>query len=278
MIQQLPAFPAPPLFYVDDVAQDIVAQYAFRNNSLLNEADPSQSATLSGATTATAGRLKTTNTSTSTYSMPVDYFGAGDFTMECNFKVASVSGEALPLMTHWHNGGITNANNRYSIGISADLSVLSTFATSQAAYAYTVRKSEQKIQLNRDHHLVIERWDGIFRVYIDGVLYNTWEQSAPLWATTGNMLNGNYYAASGYGQREVWNIRIANTALQRKSPTSKHKTFQAHQPVGFEKLVKAARFRWAWYAVGRCYVGWRKLYFRRPCWCRYRGCERCLDT
>src|SRR5690606_34712399 len=142
---------------VDDVAHDIVAQYAFRNNSLLNEADPSQSATLSGATTATAGRLKTTNTSTSTYSMPVDYFGAGDLTMECNFKVASGSGDALASMAHSHDGGITSANNRYSIGISADLSVLSTCATSQAASAYTVRKREPKIQLSRDHHLVIER-------------------------------------------------------------------------------------------------------------------------
>lgn len=189
----------------------ILHQWTFRENIPVDEITGQSNFILQNAGYA-RGRIVTTTASSSNYYVPVDYFGAADFTMECNFRVGSITNH-VDLMTQHYSSSVTNANNRYAIRVLNGGSIQVLFNATSGAF--TERKSAALVALNRDYHLVVERLDGVITAYLDGVSVLSFTMDTPLWATVDNKISGRTDNETGYGAREIWNIRIASKALYK---------------------------------------------------------------
>lgn len=204
-------------YYTADEAADIVYQMSGRRSSTANEVDGAPLALVKS--NMYNGKLFVSNLATATYLAAVDYFGAGDFTMECKFMSESaISGTGILLMSHWYNGSSVNDNNRWIVLVFPDGSLQVVFANSNVGGDYTIRTTAANvIKVNNSNirqHIVIERYNGIIKVFVDGIERLSWEQAAPLWATSGNLIK-NTYNGTGYGQHRIWDIRIAKRAMYR---------------------------------------------------------------
>lgn len=205
-------------YYDAAVANDIVYQMGGRRNSTVNEVN-GQPMALTKANIYN-GKVFVSNAAAAIYSASVDYFGAGDFTLECkaSFETA-VTGDAVLLMSHWHNGGITHTNNRWTVACLPNGRLQVVFARSQAAGDYTAYVSANAVftpGTNKRHHIVVERYNGTIKAFVDGVEVLSWSQPDALWAVSGNFIR-NTYGGTGYGQHRIWDIRIAKRAMYRHS-------------------------------------------------------------
>ena len=204
----------PGEFYTPEVAADIVYQMSGRRSSTVNEVNGNPLAL--NKSNMYNGKLFVSNNSAATYSTPIDYFGAGDFTMECKYVAESaITGDAIILMSNWHNGGQVNADNKWLICHLPNGSLRVLFTRSMALNDYvTMTTAAGIISLNRRHHIVIERYNGIIKVFVDGIERLSWSQPGALWSTSNNKIR-NTYNGVGHGQHRIWDIRIAKRALYR---------------------------------------------------------------
>src|SRR5690606_26688204 len=201
MIKQLPAFPAPPRYYSEDVAQDIVAQFAFRNNSLQNEAAPLKSMVLSGATIS-GGQLQTTALA-NTYQFHCPYFGAGDFTVECKITFTQwgssvghyilcqhAAGDKVTVRNSWMFRASNTGTNKFFQWIENRMGVTS-YNTAESAPFF--------VQLNKEYHAVVERFDGVTRIFVDGFLYGQFASAEPLVESPDNVFSESW-DLTGFGR------------------------------------------------------------------------------
>lgn len=201
--------------YTDAIAADIVYQMTGRRSSTVNEKNGVPM--VLNKSNMYNGKLFVSNLNgTAYYSAPVDYFGAGDFTLECKLTVESnISGEGLLVMSHWYNGSATNNNNRWIVCILPNGAIQVVFARSAAAGDYTVRATATgTIVQNKRYHIVVERYNGIIKLFVNGVEKLSWSQPEPLWATSGNKIS-NTFNGSSYAQHRIWDIRIAKRAMYK---------------------------------------------------------------
>ncbi|QTH80456.1 hypothetical protein PA10_00258 [Pseudomonas phage pPa_SNUABM_DT01] len=202
--------------YPTDVLADIISQFTFKNNSIVDEKSK-RNLTFTGGASVVDGQAVVPHGTGKYTQVAIDYFGAGDFTYEIHFtRTNPVSGEGMVLPCHWANGGLTSDDNRFSVLVAPDGSIGVCFATSGAAGAYTWRASAANVVgvLNREYHVVVERYNGIIKVFVDRVEVLSWSQPAPLWATTGNYLRDTYSGTGNAGHK--WrNLRVAKRALYK---------------------------------------------------------------
>lgn len=200
--------------YTDEVAADIVYQMSGRRSSTVNEVNGSPLAL--NKSNMYNGKLFVSNDVAASYSAPIDYFGAGDFTMECKYVLESaITGTGVFLMSNWHNGANNHTDNRWNIINLPNGSLQVIFANSMNGGDYVIRATPAGVIVQgRRHHIVIERYNGVIKVFVDGIERLSWSQPTPLWATTNNKIR-NIFSGTGYGQHRIWDIRIAKRAMYK---------------------------------------------------------------
>jgi hypothetical protein len=207
--------------YPLNILQDIVSQITFRNNVAVDERTKQQ-LSLSGAAAAPFvenGQLVVMNQSASRYLFQIPYFGAGDFTYEIMFRQTSViSGEALLLPSQWHNGAISNPDNRLLISVRPNGLLRVQLARGNTGTSVYGDSAPNTILLNNDYHLVVERYNGVIKAFVNGVEVLSFAHALPLYGETNNRLY-NYYNGTGYASYRWWNFRLAKRAMYRHSVT-----------------------------------------------------------
>lgn len=194
---------------------DILHQFTFKNNSPM-DGKTKRSMSLIGQVSIQNGKLVSPPGPGQRYHFgDVSFFGAGDFTYETMFTLmGNVVGEGAFLPSHWHNGGLSHLNNRFGILVLPNGALQVVFARSGTAFDYTAYNTiPGVIQLGIDYHVVIERYNGVIKVFVNGLEVLSWSQPAPLWwGEGGNFLTNDYYG-TGYAASRVWNIRLAKRAM-----------------------------------------------------------------
>lgn len=201
--------------YSTAIAADIVAQFPFRRDDPHNEVT-GKPMTFAAQAALEYGAITCRNNVADTYSADIDYFGAGDFTYEVKFRIpegGSIPATGVVLPSHWHNGAVANANNRYLFLVQQNGSINVGFGISAVATGSTNTSSATGlVTVGKDYHFVVERKAGVVKGYLNGSLILTLTLATPLWATTGNRLS-NYYSGSTAFQAYVWDIRVAKRAM-----------------------------------------------------------------
>lgn len=201
--------------YAASLLADILHQFTFKNNSPMDGVTK-RNMSLFGQVSIQNGKLVSPAGPGQRYNFAdVGYFGALDFTYETMFTLlGNVVGEGTLLPSHWYNGGLTSPNNRYLIIVLPNGALQVVFARSGNALDYAVHSTAAGvIQVGVDYHIVVERYNGIIKVFINGVAVLTWSQPEPLWwGSVGNYLTNDYYG-TGYAASRVWNIRLAKRAM-----------------------------------------------------------------
>lgn len=205
-----------PQYYEPAVRDDIVFQSAFRNNSLLNEMDfvGGRDIVMAGPTSVSNGRLKTTAATTSRFSAPCKYFGAGDFTIEVLFRLPTYPGtQENCVIGQYVNSGQTSS---WLLWYSAGGGFI-FYAASQASggNSNVALASTQILPLNVDVHLVIERVNGVTTIYMDGVAVGSNNTiNFPLFDNTDTVpIRNNWVYTDSTNPLSIKWIRIAKRAM-----------------------------------------------------------------
>jgi hypothetical protein len=205
-----------PQYYEPAVRDDIVFQAAFRNNSLLNEMDfvGGRQIVMAGPTSVANGRLQTTAATTSRFSAPCKYFGAGDFTIELLFRLPAYPGTAenCVLGQYIDPGNPNSWLLWYSSG--GGMIIYTASQASGGTALQSLSLGSNLVPLNRDVHLVVEKVNNVLNAYMDGVLVGTQAHTFPLMDNTDTvpMRNNWNYTASTNPLSIKW-IRIAKRAM-----------------------------------------------------------------
>ena len=205
-------------FYTEAEASDIIYQMSGRRSSSANEVNGAPMALIKS--NMYNGRLFVSGLASASYFAWIDYFGAADFTMECKYLPEAIpAGDGVLLMSHWHNGNQTHANNRWIIIHLPNGAIQVVFARSQTAGDYTAHTTQAGLlTTGRRYHVVVERYNGTIKLFVNGIERLSWLQPEPLWAGSGNAIR-NVYGGSGYGQHRIWDMRIAKRAMyQHNAP------------------------------------------------------------
>jgi hypothetical protein len=201
--------------YAAALLADVLHQFTFKNNSPLDEKTKT-SLSLFGGVNISGGKVVSPSGPGQRYRFDgVGFFGAGDFTYEVMFKLlGNVVGEAALLPCHWYNGGLTSNDNRFFVAVLPNGSLQIVFSRSGNAFDYTAMASAPgTILINTDYHIVIERYNGTIKVFVNGNAVLSWSQPTPFWwGASGNYLTNNYYG-TGYAQSAWWNLRLSKRAM-----------------------------------------------------------------
>lgn len=205
--------------YSQSTSEKIVAQYGFRRNSL-SEEKSGATGSISGNTIMVRGRIRTDNTNASRYELPCSYFGEADFTIECNLRYLAVpTGPQMYILAQYNQGGTTPvADDSWNLQIGGTgnspgriVMVWYDGATKRSLVGPT-------LTMGAGYHCVIERVGTQMTMYIDGVAVATTTFSGALRAPVTNTITSflrNSAVTDLYGQREIWNVRIAKAALYK---------------------------------------------------------------
>ena len=202
--------------YPTDILADIISQFTFKNNSPLDEKTKNTLTMVNGATI-TNGFATVPHGLNRYTEVPCDYFGAGDFTYEVHFQqTAAVVNEGVCLPCQWNTGDVTSSLNRFLVMVMPNGAIGVVFSRSGTAYDYDWRTSAANVMgvLDKEYHVVVERYNGVIKVFVDRTEVLSWSQPAPLWGTTGNFLRDTY-GGNGYAGRKWRNLRVAKRALYK---------------------------------------------------------------
>lgn len=212
VIGALPFFERPQ--YRGNLRPSILAQYDFATSVV--DSVSGASASIASASL-TRGRLVLTNSGSSRFEITVPDFGAGDFTVEFSIFAGNITGaDELPLLAQWHSSGATNDGNKFTIYSKTNGQIVVQIARSPTAGDFASGISaEGVLTLGEDHHVILQRHNGVVSLYVDGVSVVTFEFTGPLHAI-GEYTLRSFYGPSpsySYGVRELWNLRVASRAL-----------------------------------------------------------------
>lgn len=171
-----------------------------------------------------------------TFKIPCRYFGAGDFTIETNFRInylpAPPYGYAvviarhnrLELNTHENRWLITAATPDYphiAFTVNTDTPANEGDVVGKYGFSYTIRSNGGSAQVGVDYHIAIVRKSGKVYMFLDGVQQDmVLDFDLPLRGQGDtpeeNYFTGTYGDLTGttelYSAKEVWNIRISDKA------------------------------------------------------------------
>ncbi len=186
--------------YTPAVAADIVAQLPFRRDDPHNEVN-GRPVSMGGATSLLWGMLRTSVSAADTFSLPVDYYGGGDFTYEFKFR--------LPSMPSGNIGLIGNTG-QIEFQVIGDGRLLTGFLLGGS---YSVRSSALGlITAGNTYHVVAERVDGVLTVYVNGVAVLNYGSGLAL---TSSGTNAITQLTGSTLTRYLWDIRVAKRAMYR---------------------------------------------------------------
>lgn len=216
-----PPVSLPPLLannYAPAVQSDVVFQTCFRGNSL-NDEVTSSPLTLSGAgITAAEGRLKISQTgSTSRFEKFIPYFGAGDYTIEVLLRVVSTAANENCIMGQYVNPG---QNNSWLMWYSAGMGFI--FYSNSTAGGLVGLTATKTLPVNTDVHLVIEKYNNVLTIYMDGVACGTVANTQPLSDNSATIPVRNWWGDNSMSNNMLIKyIRIAKRAMYQGAVTTK---------------------------------------------------------
>lgn len=192
--------------------QKVLRQFTFREGDTTDEISKSP-VSLSGSSI-TNGAIRTTFASNSRFNLQAAYFGDGDFTVECKVNIARKS-SYFYLLAQWYGGGTAISDSRNSWGLSVGDDMKPGFIF-KANNVQNQLSSDIALQYNKDHHIVVERVDGVMNIYVDGVLGKSWANNAVLpVSTTALIANYALSGVGGYAEYSLRDIRIASGAMYK---------------------------------------------------------------
>lgn len=200
--------------YTEEEQRGIVFQSSFRRNEFVNEItrDPF---TLSGTAAMQWNRIITQQASSSRFEAPLAYFGAGDFTIECKFRITQAMGNGqCGVITQWAYGG--QAGNSWCLFFVGPLQLQFAYVYSGTSiYSFNANRLISKY--NVDTHVVVEKVGNIVSMYFDGDLVG--QMNAPLPMIDNSQVRGlrdNWDSFPANSDAlHVTNVRIAAKALYK---------------------------------------------------------------
>lgn len=218
----VPAYNRP--IYSDADAATIRAQVDFRRDSSINVANNRfVYVTGSEANQVLRGRMNVAGTAAAanSYTIPLEPWGAADFTVECsvNFTSVGVTAGGL-LLGHWWLGSATNDKNRWAIAINQSRQPLFGMNNSAVGTDGTYAQSTFVMTAGLSYKIIVERILGTISMYVldglTGELLNTTtvtnsnpiRGAAPQYAANYSPGTTNYSMTA-----QIWDIRIADKAM-----------------------------------------------------------------
>jgi hypothetical protein len=193
--------------YSTALAADIVAQYAFRRDDMVNEVN-GQAIACNGWASMRQGQLYNGQAAADRYTTDIDYFGAGDFTYEMKFRILTTPADHIQLPCQYDaTAGVINQRYRFCI---AGTALIVAFMAAGNQWQNTLIPGA--IVPEMDYHLVVERIGNTAKIYLNGVERSSLNIVGALPNPTGNKLtsaDGTTWVGTNY----VWDIRIAKRAL-----------------------------------------------------------------
>lgn len=208
-------------YYTADVAQDIKLQLGMRRGTKACEASGAQLALNGTAAVGKNARLSLTNVTTSYASIPVAAFGEADFTIEFMCNLSAVHSTYGNHFGHMFSSVSASEDNRWIVWVSPSGRLgFSMSLSANANDTVGTGSVEGAFKFNRDNHIVVQRKDGVIKLYLNKQEVAQMTQAAPIRGGAGvfrtQSLNG---ATSCAGQ--LWNIRIADRALYSEQVKTK---------------------------------------------------------
>lgn len=219
--------------YPADIAADIVAQFPFRRDDTCNEVTGKPMIMEGNNCGMFFGNLRTGNASNELYRSDINYFGAGDFTYEFKFRVASLPTVPVMLLGH-HDAASIDTRNMITLNPNGGLQMGLKANGSFSAFA----SAGGLVTPGTFYHMVVERVNNTVKAYLNGLLLSTITISGPLDGLTGNRL-GNI--VSQPLTRYIWDIRIAKRAMYRGVIVAPD--VLPRMPVDYKKSIPARTLR-----------------------------------
>lgn len=198
--------------YTEEEQRGIVFQASFRRNEFINEITR-EPFTLSGTAAMQWNRIITQQPSSSRFEAPLAYFGAGDFTIECKFRITQAMGNGqCGVITQWAYGG--QAGNSWCLFFTGALQLQFAYVYSGTS-TYSFNANRLLPKYGADVHVVVEKVGNIVSMYFDGDLVG--QMNAPLPIINNSTVRGlrdnwDSFPANS-DSLHVTNIRIAAKAL-----------------------------------------------------------------
>lgn len=186
--------------YTAAVAADIVAQLPFRRDDPHNEVN-GVPVSMGGGTSLLWGMLRTSASASDTFSIPIDYFGGGDFTYEFKFRIPSLPSG---------NVGLIGQTSQLEFQVIGDGRLLTGISLGGS---FSVKSSALGlITAGTTYHLVAERVNGVLTIYLNGAVVLNYGSTLPLTQTGSTVISQLTGTAL---TRYLWDIRVAKRAMYR---------------------------------------------------------------
>lgn len=199
--------------YSDAELANVLRQFTFRDGRITDDIQNTQFSIGSAVSLANGYAKFPYSTSNRSMQFANAYFGAADFTVEFKISITQKS-SYFYVLAKWYGGGstITHASNSWGTYIADDMKPAFLFRDGSVQAGLT---SDIPLSYNKEHHVVVERVDGVISIYVDGILGKSANYPQVLLDVTGNILNWATGGAGGYAAYSIWDIRIANAGMYR---------------------------------------------------------------
>ena len=198
--------------YDTDTNSKLVAQVDLRRDTGINTANGRTVQFTNTTVKALGSRITTTASTSSTFSIPVNKWGAGDFTIEVSFNYSSVAAAGAIVLGHWYGGGFTHDDNRWVITLDSSRALKVALCRTATALDYLLINGPT-VLLNKDYKVIVERVNGVVKLYVNGVLTNTDNFADPIRGEVPHRASNLAPSASYSAAGSTWDIRIADKAL-----------------------------------------------------------------
>jgi len=216
--------------YSDEDAAAIRCQFDMRRDSNHNVAN-GRLVNLLGYTTSYVrrGRLYFGGTQSATgncHQIPMEPWGAGDFTLETSLLVTATGTNGCILLAEWYYGTASDDRNRWAFSIGNDRKVYFGIAANTAGSSATYVISNLALTTGLSYRIIVERVNGVVTIYVldayTGVLLDTKAgtiatpiRGAMPHTISNSSAAGNFWSGTG----QMWDIRIADKAMYNGKPT-----------------------------------------------------------
>lgn len=244
----LPAITVPT--YASDVAADIVFQSCFRRESVNDEVSNTPLAFSGVGATVANGRLNIAQTgATARFQKFIPYFGAGDYTIEATLRVISTAGNENCIMGQYVNPG---QNNSWLMWYSAGMGLI--FYSNSTAGGLVGLSATKTLPVNVDVHVVVEKYNGVITIYMDGVACGSATNTQPLSDNSATIPVRNWWGDNSMNNNmSIKHIRIAKRAMYKgvvkPAPTLPKMPQAAALPVPGPTALKAGDAQLGYYGT-----------------------------
>lgn len=215
--------------YSDEDAAAIRCQFDMRRDSNHNVAN-GRLVNFLGYTTSYVrrGRLYFGGTQSATgncHQIPMEPWGAGDFTLETSLLVTATGTNGCILLAEWYYGTASDERNRWAFSIGNDRKVYFGIAANTAGSSATYVISNLALTNGLSYRIIVERVNGVVSIYVldayTGALLDTKSGAlaTPIRGTMPHTISnssaaGNFWSGTG----QMWDIRIADKAMYNGKP------------------------------------------------------------